>query len=498
MTSPMIKPMSTHDTIVAYPLEAILSLRRRAVPRGLRSSAGARESRQIRTIGGTLTSRPNVFPGVRRRAQMSSTARTLALLLAGVAVALAATVVMVFARSSTPPRLRVDHIAGARLVAAELTPPAPRDAAAATAVGRAEQQFTVDLLKQSPSTTDNAALSPMSLAITLAMLQSGARGTTASEISAALHTASLSSAVQDAGWATLVSDLRADKGVTVESANGLWTQRGLRFDSSYLDVLARFFRAGVWTVDFAGNTNTAKRAINAWASKHTDGRITKLFDALDPSTVAVLANALYFKAEWQTQFDPANTARSTFHRGDDTSVPARFMTAQGKVSDHLAPSWQSAQVPFADGRYSALFVMPTQGSLADLLTRLDSHDLADFAATTDDPEASLSVPKFELSTYTELNDTLQRMGIQAMFGNADLHGMAPADVSVSQVAQRDYLKIDEHGAEAAAVTDSDLAGGAAGGPQLRPFDHPFLFMIRDTNTGAILFTGQINNPTAKP
>ena len=212
-------------------------------------------------------------------------------------------------------------------------------------VATAEQQFALDILRVVPATDKNVVLSPSSLATALAMLQLGAVGTTRDEIAHVLHTDHLTSRQQALGWAALTRSL-ADTGV-LESANSLWQQRGLSMLPSYLAQLARYFDTGVWQVDFAGHLDAATAAIDQWCSDHTHGRITKLFDQLDPSTVLVLANAEYFKAAWKYRFDPRATFPEPFFKADGSKAPVPFLHSSGHAKFLVAKSFYAAQLPYS-------------------------------------------------------------------------------------------------------------------------------------------------------
>lgn len=363
-------------------------------------------------------------------------------------------------------------------------------------IARAEQQFALDLLRATTS-TQNVVLSPASLMIALTMLQLGARGRTRAEIASALHTASIPATQQSAGWAALTRSLAAAKNSVVESANAVWQQHGLPLQHSYMSALNQYFQAGVWQVDFTDDLPGALAAIDRWTATKTHGRITKLFGAgdLPRDTVLVLANAEYFDATWKYRFDPNATRPAPFHRSDGTTVPVPFMKFHGKLATAGNTRWFAAQFPYAGDRFAAQLIMPRRGTLADLTAALTPDDLHSIgtAGLSDEP-VDLLVPKFTARTYSRLNGTLQQLGIRTAFTpSADFSAMSPASLQLATVVQRDYLKVDENGTEAAAVTGAGLVPTAAMAPPA--FDHPFLFLVRDTRTGAVLFAGQIQDPS---
>lgn len=402
----------------------------------------------------------------------------------------------------TPPAplaagVRVHEHSGAAVELVADVQPLSTNAGDLASIARSQQQFAIDLLRATTSSA-NVVLSPSSLAIALAMLQLGARGRTRDEIAAALHTASLSARQQAAGWAALTQSLAADADSVLESANSVWQQRGLALRHDYMTALAQYFQAGIWQVDFARDMAGADAAINDWVKQHTHGRITRLFDPgeLTPETQLVLANAEYFKAAWKYRFDPQLTHPAPFHRADGTTVSVPFMKYHGKLAVTGNGRWYAAQFPYAGDRFAAQLIMPMRGSLAELSAALTPDDLHSIgtASISDEPVDTL-IPKFTVQTYTQLNDTLQHLGIRAAFGaGADFSAMSPAGLQLATVVQRDYLKVDEQGTEAAAVTGGAMVQLARVGPSA--FDRPFLFLVRDTRTGTVLFAGQIQDPSA--
>jgi serine protease inhibitor len=373
------------------------------------------------------------------------------------------------------------------------------DPAAVSAVANAEQAFAAALLKQvSAGTRDNVSVSPASLAIALAMLRNGARGNTGTEIAAALQAGGLSPSAVDAGWAGLTAQWSAAaKSADIEfsSANSLWQQRGLALRPDFMATLARFYASGVWQVDFARDMPGALAAMNQWTSQHTHGRITKLFGSLDPATLLVLANAVYFHASWQSQFDPSESKPAPFVTADGAPLTATFMTTPAPVSAARTDTYDAAELPYQGGRFSAVAIMPTRGSLTDFVRGLDGSQLSRIASTLT-TQLPVQLPRFTTTSTTDLGPVLQAMGMRTAFSDrADFSAMSPTPMQVGQAIQRVYLKVAEKGTEAAAVTGIGLVPTLAQpAPDGITFDHPFLFLIRDAKTGAVLFASTINRP----
>jgi len=450
---------------------------------------------------------------LRRVARRRKHVRFGGLIAAGVVVATAVTVAVVPGGSSREP-LRIPEGMRAKdrsgpaveLVANVRALAAPRNESAEDAVARAEQAFSLALLQQTNKAggKDNIVLSPSSLAIALSMLQTGAAGKTRDEIAATLHTSGLTSEQQDAGWATLTADLaKAGKnaGISLQSANSLWLQQNLPMEPAFMTAMAQYFEAGAWQVDFQRNLSGAVQAINTWVDGHTNGKITKLFNEgdIDSTTLLVLANAAYFKATWQYAFDPAYTVARSFHLSDGSAVSVPFMSVDAggaALPNASTPAYDAVQLPYAGGRFAALAVMPKQQNLTSFVGGLTVPGLARIVDSLSPQEMPVRLPRFTAATYTKLNDTLAAMGMPTAFtGRADFSAMSPQPMCVQTVAQRDYLRVDEKGTEAAAVTGIGMTTISA-----RPtisFDHPFLFLVHDTKTGTIMFAAQVQNPATE-
>jgi serpin B len=454
-------------------------------PDQLRSTA-ARRRRRRRLIGGTTVG-------------------------AAVATAIALVVVVPGETSHAgvhvPAQLHVGSRTGVavQLVANDHAITAPSNTTAPDAVAQAEQEFTFALLRQrntSGKDDKNVVLSPSSLAVALSMLQTGALGETRQGIAKTLQTTGLTTAQQNAGWAALTIDLVAagkKAGLTLESANSLWLQQNLPMQQPFMDAMARYFKSGVWQVDFNGNLPGAVKAINAWVKDKTHEKITKLFadDDIDASTALVLANAVYFKAAWQTQFDPKLTKDGDFHLAGGGTATVPFMATPPVGTEGLlhamTPGYDAVQLPYTGGRFAALAIMPKAQELTQFVDGLTPDRLRQITSALSDQEpVALRMPRFTAEQYTKLNDTVAAMGMQQAFSaGADFSAMSPAGLMVQNVVQLDYLSVDEKGTEAAAVSGIDMTLSALPSISL---DHPFLFLIRDTQTGTIMFAAQIQHP----
>lgn len=404
----------------------------------------------------------------------------------------------------TPRRVSIAARSGAAYELVSSASRAAADPAAAVTVESAEQTFGLKLLQRvaGASPDANVTVSPESLAIALAMLETGARGQTEKQIASTLRTASLTAAQQDAGWATLTSALGREAtsgGFALHSADSLWIQDSLPMVSQFMADMASYFSSGVWRVDFAGHFAAAEAALNAWVSKQTAGNIPILFAPgdLPRQTLVVLANAVYLDAPWQHPFDAALSAPGQFHVSPSETSTVTFM--DGPVPQAASTSgYQLAVLPYKGGQLQAVAVSPTSGSLDSFLSGLTSQRLASMISSANQPGTVL-LPRFATASYANLNQTLKAMGMPLAFDvQADFSGMSSVGLNVASAVQRDYLDVGEKGTEAAAASGIAMApvsAHASIGPRIN-LDHPFLFLIRDASTGTILFASEIRNPAA--
>ncbi len=392
-------------------------------------------------------------------------------------------------------------------------PPAA-DAGTVAAVVQGNTTFAANLFTQLAKEADggNLFFSPYSVSAALAMTYAGAEGQTATQMEQVLG---LPGAAQDIAPAegALACKLSADgagaDGGELDIANGLFGQQGKTFEPPFLSLLSSDFGAGLQYVDFRGNPDGARQAINQWVSNQTRGMIP---DLLPPGTITsddqfALADALYFTALWAGvngktgPFDPALTQ------------PANFTTPTGTVQAPMMQGDEPQSVPYFHGLGVAAIEMTFQDQgiamdffLPDSPTGLPALEALITPATLQTvigamtpTTVNVQLPKLNLDTKLNLVSTLQAMGLTNPFDSsqADFSGMdGQKDLFIGLVQHEAVLKVYEAGATAAAATVVAMVGGAS--PQnVAQFvaDHPFLLLIRDVPTGTILFAGQVTDPT---
>jgi serpin B len=347
----------------------------------------------------------------------------------------------------------------------------------------------------------NVIISPYSVSATLTMVDVGAAGETDAQLQRVLHLPGNGASVAPA-YAALACQDETDgtqAGDELSIGNSIWGQKGTAFESSFLSTLAQGYGAPLQQVDFVGNAGGAAGAINQWVSDQTQGMIPSIVDPgnLDPSTRLMLVDAVYFKGAWATAFDPSLTASKPFTLSDGSQVGVPTM--QGNVTLRRG-SVQGAslyELGYKDGRLAMDILLPPQGSLTSFEASLTPDVLAAAASSLGSPESQISLlmPKFSFRTHLDLTRLLAGMGIADLFEPqvANLSGIdGGMDLYVSTVMQEAMVEVDENGTVAAAATGAGVVAGAA--PEPVAIDHPFLFLIRDTANGSILFMGRVENP----
>jgi serpin B len=390
------------------------------------------------------------------------------------------------------------------------TPPAvcsaPQGASAdAQALTSSDTAFAVALFQPAAVASgagQNVILSPYSVSATLTMVDVGAAGETDSQIQTVLQLAGNGTTVAPA-YAALACQDESDgtsSGDDLSIANSIWGQQGTAFEAPFLSVLSTGYDAPLQQVDFESDPDAAAGTINDWVSTETQGQIPTLLQPgnLDAATRLVIVNALYFKGSWATGFDASQTAPRPFTLSDGSQVSVPTMDADVTLRMGAVPGASVYELAYRGGALAMDFLVPT-GSLADLESGLTPTSLG-VAVASLGPSAStveLRLPKFSFRSTFALVPILQGMGISDLFdpGTANLSGMDGAmDLYVKTVVQEAMVEVDETGTVAAAATAATTDTAAVVGPPPVAIDQPFLFLIRDTRNGSILFMGHVEDP----
>jgi len=344
----------------------------------------------------------------------------------------------------------------------------------------------------------NRFVSPFSAWTALSMTHAGARGRTAAQMAAALR---LQPPSPHAAAAALLRDLRAAGnagGCTLRIANGIWLQRGERLQPAFVATVRDRYGAGLRELDFARQTEAARATINAWVSERTEAKIRELLRRgdLDPSTALVLTNAILFKGKWEKAFDPRRTVDAPFHLDDRRTVRAPMMRQTGRFACARVGEVRAFELPYAGGRLSMVVLYPERPErLSEVERIVREKRLGEVLGRLAPREVPVGLPRFSVTSRVDLGRALQTMGMTDAFrgGAADFSGInGRRDLSIALVMHQARVDVDEAGTEAAAATAVVMMKSAP--IESYVADRPFLFLIRDRSTGAILFTGRVANP----
>ena len=402
-----------------------------------------------------------------------------------------------------------DNVTGGSVVKSSLarnTAPQVSDTELAAAV-TGNTEFALKLFPLLDSTPgNNTFFSPYSITQAFALLAPGVRGTTLSEIEqlvfyslpqtnrdSILNKLDLLLAEKTSG-AILENGLRAPK---LTNANAVWGQKGFSILPAYLDTLAVNYGAGLHLVDFMEATEQSRQTINSWVEKQTNDRIKDLIplNGVSSDTRLVLTNAIWFKANWASQFSKELTSNQTFTNHNSGMVSVPFMRQQFSVPYANTSNCQAVDIPYAGDNLSMLVIMPDAGTIDAFIASLTPSVLNDITGHLSSQMVNFSMPKFTFTTASSVDTILRSLGMVDTFSpaRADLSGIdGERDLFVAAVFHQAFIGVDEVGTEAAAATAITIGITSAPVPTLTlAIDHPFIFLIRDRQTGLILFMGKV-------
>jgi serine protease inhibitor len=363
------------------------------------------------------------------------------------------------------------------------------------AVVEADNEFAFRLFGKLMDAEPGTSLfiSPLSVSLSLQMLLNGASGETASELREALGMSGMSVEEINAASGDMTRLLaNLDSKVELSIANSLWDYKTLKLDPGFVRRLKDSYASEVHQI--SENDNGLK-AINDWASEKTHGRIKQIIKQF-PSTPMVLSllNAVYFKGEWKTKFDPAMTHDLPFNTWSG-SKDLRPMMNGSKLECRYAETkeYQVIELPYGEGRMGLVIVLPNEKiRLPKFLATLDGKKWTDMMKSLTSGKAGITIPRFKTEGFRALDNLLKSLGIHLVFdpGQADFTALGPrARVWVGETRQASWVSVNEEGTEAAAVTEVDVTTKAEDFEFSIFCDRPFFYAIRDTQTGVILFMG---------
>jgi serpin B len=375
------------------------------------------------------------------------------------------------------------------------------------AVVEADNRFAFDLYKRLRADEGNLFFSPASISMALAMTYAGAAENTAAEMAKILHF-EMPKAQLDQEMRALRTSWNTNnkkQGFRLDVANRLWGQEGYKFLDTFLRVTRMDYGAELEQLDFAKETEKARRTINQWVEEHTQDKIKNLIRSADAVRGArlVLTNAVYFKGDWSTPFHKNRTKAEDFQVSANRKMKAPLMHQQHWFRYAAVDDLQVLDLPYGDGSLSMVVVLPEKvEGLGGLEGRLTNPNLQTWMARMKSEEVIVFLPKFKTTAEFQLRNTLKSMGMASAFdpSTADFSGMTDGkDLFISAVIHKAFVDLNEEGTEAAAATGVIMPPHAVRTKPKKPSifraDHPFVFLIRDRRNGAILFLGRMIDPS---
>ena len=376
----------------------------------------------------------------------------------------------------------------------------------------ANNDFAFRLFKETvgDQPDSNIFISPLSVSMALGMTMNGAARATLDSMLATLGFPGYSLESADRCYRNLIDLVTGlDPAVKFEIANSIWARDGVTFEPSFLQACQTYFDAEVRSLDFT--RDDAPDTMNAWVKAKTYGKIDQIVPKpMDPLTVMVLLNAVYFLGDWKYQFDPRDTRDDSFYPPQGPEVRCRMMSRpaiSGPVellADYsvvLNDDFQAVDLPYGDSVFTMTLVLPRPGRDLDSLIAWFSADRWDsLARSFHGCHGVLLMPKFELRYESRLDDMLKALGMGIAFDpyRADFSRLCSyLELVITAVRHKTYVRVDEVGTEAAAVTEVDV-GPTSVPPECQEFwmeaDHPFMLVIRENRTNTVLFIGKIVDP----
>ena len=361
--------------------------------------------------------------------------------------------------------------------------------------------FAFDLYRTLGEEEGNIFFSPYSISAALAMTYAGAEGTTEAEMADVLKFTLPQNLLHSSFNLVdqiLTASAEEDSTFSLHIVNALWGQTGYTFLPEFLGVLAANYGAGITLLDFSENTELCRETINEWVSEQTEGRIEDLIpqNLLTSVTKLVLTNAIYFNAQWLLQFDETGTYDRPFNLIDGEQVTVPMMSQTEHFPMTMGDGYMAAELLYSNRRASMLVIVPDQDYFFEVEERLGNDLISEVTDNLRDENLYLNMPKFETVSAFQLENTLSDMGMPSAFGvSADFSGMdGTLSLYIASVIHKAFISVDENGTEAAAAT-AVLMQKLNGESSVEfIIDRPFIYLIRDRDTGTILFIGRVLNP----
>jgi serpin B len=363
--------------------------------------------------------------------------------------------------------------------------------------------FAIDLYNKLVTGTVNTFFSPYSMSTALAMTWGGAEGQTAQDMATVLHFPGPLAALHQE-WDALDLALTAHAataGFELHIVNQVWGEKTMAFLPDYIKLLTINYGAPLLLLDFINSPDPSRQEINAWVGAQTQQQIQNLIPqgGIDTTTRLVLTNAIYFKAQWADTFQAENTDSRIFYRSDADSIAVNFMNRVGSYAYYADSEFSAVKLPYKGNATSMLIILPAKDQMAQVASGISTAFLGAVRSSLQSTDLSISLPKFSFSTGSiAMSAPLISLGMASAFsGTADFSGIDGLhDLRIKEVYHKAYVAVNEYGTTAAAATAVVVKAGAVAPSPISFFaDRPFIFLICDEPTGAVLFMGELVDPS---
>lgn len=367
----------------------------------------------------------------------------------------------------------------------------------------ADHDFSYRLFRETvawDNEEENIFISPLSVSMALAMTLNGAEGETLEDMRETLALSGMELDQINESFQSLVELLvTADPQVQLEIANSIWYREDFLINTEFQQRMEEYFNAKIEGLDFSDPASV--NIINNWVKENTEELIETIIDEIPGNVVMYLINALYFKGDWLRQFDPEDTEPADFYLETGGSVEVEMMQQKEQFATYLSDEVQMIELPYGDSLFTMTVLMP--GSAETPIDQFVEQMVTDenlqnwrFNLTVGSQETTVEMPKFELEYEIKYNEILMAMGMEIAFapGQADFSGLTEAESAglwIDEVKHKTFVRVDEKGTEAAAVTSVAIVESA---PPSIIVNRPFVFIIYERESGANLFMGKVKNP----
>ncbi|MFZ0256645.1 MAG: serpin family protein [Gammaproteobacteria bacterium] len=362
--------------------------------------------------------------------------------------------------------------------------------------------FAFELYQKLRIAADNVFFSPYSISTALAMTYAGARGKTASQMREGMHLSLQQDKIHPAfsNLQTKLKNVQQKGNVELLIANSLWPSNRYPIRQEFLSLIKTVYEADITALDYLRQTEKARQTINEWVEDKTRDKIKEAIGPglLDKETRLALVNAIYFKGNWEGQFDEEDTQDDSFKTSRKKTVTIPMMHQEGDFGYWADENLQILEMPYAGEDLSMLVLLPKDGDgLPELESNLTSKNLREWTSELREQEVDVWFPKFKLEYAFGLEEALKAMGmIDAFSDDADFSGMEETrELYISAALHKAFIEVNEEGTEAAGITGIVMERTSIViNPQFRA-DHPFVFLIQEKQTGSIVFMGRMNDPS---